>query len=786
MTSSISNMRILTIFLVLILQSTPVIAKTGPFSVPATDKSVALLGYVFGSHVGGVNLVGDSNPALIHMFELLNIISLSLGTIILTYVGVVATVNTAQEGQVMGKKMSSPWIHMRSTIGMLLMVPTPATGYSVIQSTVMWLILQGIGAADQLWNTVLEDLGHGLSATAAGQLDKTNRASFDRLDTDGSELTEQLLRSTICMAALNEPGFMDWPHKHIRLFNGHTTRGPIANGYRVSSTMYLGIKGDQDLFDICGSYEVEGHATAGDWGDVHRVNDTTVALKAQEIFDQKQLALHFMTEALMPAAQAIVREQAQPRRNDNPLNSRLLDIPDGEEYPIHPAGSKRKAVNTYIKILSSLKVPQKIDELTYIVDNGRRDGWISAGSFYFTLNMVNAEVLFPSTDNRPIGRNIPHCDTVMVCNDFMPDNAAHVLNDKLLRFLPHQDDKFKLGTRLWDAKIYLKHDNADVSTSLNTKPGVAAALTEDEQFHQDAISTLLPLFTEEHSDPIIAQGQFGLKLMNYSENEWQKDLDRQRGIINEAAQNDTFSREVMNVLDRLRENAALNLKFTGILWLVGATLAIYVPLIPYMIFVIATLGWLLLVIEAVVAAPILAVSLMLPAGEELGKIVNGLMLLLNIMLRPTLMLFGFVLASRVYRAIIELVNYSMLGNLSNLNTSGSSWAWVAIIAFYGAFILALSNKCFALIYVIPDKILRWMGGSPEYTDVQQEMGQAKGALSKGGETMSKIGIGSAEAEINKLRNRANQAGQPADEIRGLPDNRGGGQQGGGGQGGPAE
>ena len=70
-----------------------------------------------------------------------------LGIIILLYTLVISTVNTAQEGELMGRKWSSIWIPMRSVMGTGLLVPT-ASGYSLIQILVLWIIVQGVGAAN--------------------------------------------------------------------------------------------------------------------------------------------------------------------------------------------------------------------------------------------------------------------------------------------------------------------------------------------------------------------------------------------------------------------------------------------------------------------------------------------------------------------------------------------------------------------------------------------------------------------------------------------------------------
>ena len=203
----------------------------------------------------------------------------------------------------------------------------------------------------------------------------------------------------------------------------------------------------------------------------------------------------------------------------------------------------------------------------------------------------------------------------------------------------------------------------------------------------------------------------------------------------------------------------------SIVWIIGATLAIYVPLVPYMIFTVGVVGWLLLVIEAIVAAPILAISFILPAGDELGKVMQGLLLLLNIIIRPILMLFGFVLATRLYQAVVKLVNYGMLANFNNLNTTDSLFAWVAILTLYGAFIIALSNKCFTLIYALPDKILRWMGSAPEHTDASHELHEAKSTMLKGADTANKVSMGIPERNFARLQTRAKQL-VPPDAVSG--------------------
>src|SRR5581483_1158342 len=133
------------------------------FTPPPTDKSVDFLGHIFGPAIGGIQLHGTANPALMHMFERFNTAILTVGTIIISYIAIISTINTAQEGQVMGRKWSSIWIPLRTLLGMLVLIPAPASGFSVMQSIVIWDIMQSIGAVDSVWNGILNDMGNGLS-----------------------------------------------------------------------------------------------------------------------------------------------------------------------------------------------------------------------------------------------------------------------------------------------------------------------------------------------------------------------------------------------------------------------------------------------------------------------------------------------------------------------------------------------------------------------------------------------------------------------------------------------
>lgn len=128
------------------------------FAPPPTDYSVVFLGNLFGV-VDGV-LSGTGSQIMGQMFGVFNAAVLALGGIIIMYTLMVSTMNTAHEGQMLGQKWSSIWIPVRSTLGLALLIPK-ASGYCLMQIFVMWIVIQGVGAADKVWSAALSYLNRG-------------------------------------------------------------------------------------------------------------------------------------------------------------------------------------------------------------------------------------------------------------------------------------------------------------------------------------------------------------------------------------------------------------------------------------------------------------------------------------------------------------------------------------------------------------------------------------------------------------------------------------------------
>lgn len=170
------------------------------FAPPLSDYSVGFLGNVFGM-VDGV-LHGTGSQIMGVIFSVFNAAVMALGGMIITYTMIISTMNTAHEGEMLGKKWNSIWVPVRATAGFSLLIPK-ASGYCLLQIGVMWIVVQGAGAADKLWSAALGYLSRGGVIIQAQQdptkaiLGKTGTANV----TAGAMV---ILSGQVCMLAVEQ------------------------------------------------------------------------------------------------------------------------------------------------------------------------------------------------------------------------------------------------------------------------------------------------------------------------------------------------------------------------------------------------------------------------------------------------------------------------------------------------------------------------------------------------------------------------------------------------------
>jgi hypothetical protein len=208
----------------------------------------------------------------------------------------------------------------------------------------------------------------------------------------------------------------------------------------------------------------------------------------------------------------------------------------------------------------------------------------------------------------------------------------------------------------------------------------------------------------------------------------------------------------------------------------GGMLAVYVPLIPYILFTMGAIGWLTATIEAMVAAPLVALGILSPGGqgEILSRGAPAVMILFNIFLRPSLMIFGMMASMLLAPVVVMMINAGFKGVMGSINGNPGLPELIFFISAYATLLITALNKCFSLIHVIPEQVMGWIEGGGGHkagvggaADAAGEMKGAvtgaasstAGAADRGSKALDKqAGVKDAAAAATTAKNLAEDPG----------------------------
>ncbi len=671
----------------LILTAFPAVSMaTGLFQVAPTDKSMQYLGMIFGA-VGGLPIsppVGAGvNTTFSQLLYTFNEVVFALSIIILSYTGLVGLVSTAHEGEVLGKKWSVIWIPVRGALGLYLLLPT-TTNYNWIQIAMMWFIVQGVGAANALWTQVI------YSITSQGGLHTSNStATLDSVLTT----VNGIFYSELCMNMLNQ-------NTQAAAMLGENIVAYTYTDNGGNAQVQFGRLSQQGLeAPLCGAVTMPSQG-----GSVTNIISGTTDPGAA---DRTQIY-----------SDAVVTAQA------------TLDSPSQEALNL-PSASWSLA-NAFVTAAQGLQSAAASTSTTFaslssVNQQAILDGWIMAGSYYFTLittTGVNAGV---------VSYSITAPDTNHILQLLGPTLGSQILSS--------------LGQKATAYENYVQTDpgiqslnpaTAYSGSMFQTSPSMNSSL--QKAYHDlfgNFWANLAQKITDTmHSggitgDPLIAMATFGSYLTATTEIVFWSALvtlvllgaaTAFCSVLNPAA---AVYKGLLNILLPIASIMLL------LLWSAGIMMALYIPLIPYIVFTFSALTWFIVVIEAMLGAPLIALSLIIPSEDEVGKAGASVVLMLGLFLRPGLMILGFIFAAQIVIVAIGMLGYGFYGALIGNTYSIGLFGMVAVICLYAAIATTLVHESFSLIYVLPDKILRWMGGQPEGQEIAGMLGKAKGGAEAG-------------------------------------------------------
>lgn len=800
------------------------------FQIASNDQSLYYLAQIFGP-VGGLLPSQNAITILGTMFKVFNTMALVLGSIVVVYTTIVGLFATAAEGEFLGKKWHGIWVPLRMLMGMAALFPS-SSGYSGLQALIMWCVIQGIGAADTLWSTVLKYVNltgspySSFSLPSAGvnqQLQTLFQSLVCQAQTKQKVPTPDTGTQMTYMCAGSSDPFCTYSQQDMLNINGVQTvrygnkqvvygMGPArmcgtitycdASDPAVCPTSSTGDPG-KDLTNKlnCAGCKAQAQAlqtivttfgsltaniaTADDayirfWTTPY--NPVTRKPEQPDFIKQycasKGIPLNACCynqvppqgsgiSSLIPNATAPCPSQRYfpgifGGNNPPPYNVTTLsnDAISSIFFPFvaQPATQGTDfitaATNYYIGAVSGAVmdiIAQLPNSNTGQYETAQRNGWIQAGAYYYKIAQVNnAQTTAALPDLVATNKDPGTGSYATIRTNFIA--AATLIQEQISR-------------------------NQQASSLSNISPTLSQLTASSQGLIQAFMSNL----TTDKSNPLASLQAYGEAILITAQVLFSVFLVAAFWLV-------TFGSTTAWVLGT-GLNTGLGSGFTiafyillpvmmgflSALFVFGGTLAVYVPLIPFILFTMAAVGWFIGVIEAMVASPLIALGIMSPGGqhEVLGKAEPALMLLLSVVLRPSLMIFGLIIALLLSIQAVSLVNATFRYTIGTILPAPGLPEFIMILAVYTFIIVSVINKCFSLIHLIPERVITWIGGHAVTYGEEQALGEAKkGVESAAGATMGAVsgGIGLAKGVGEAKRFAKDEGGDKSGKIGIKPGN----------------
>jgi hypothetical protein len=165
--------------------------------------------------------------------------------------------------------------------------------------------------------------------------------------------------------------------------------------------------------------------------------------------------------------------------------------------------------------------------------------------------------------------------------------------------------------------------------------------------------------------------------------------------------------------------------------------------------------WFMTVVESMIAGPVIALGLVMPSQDSMGKAQPSILMMFNLFLRPSLMVLGMVFGAKLFDIFAIYFTNVMINGFGAVSNMAGFNEWYGLIFvlfffFYGYSIVAVAQRCYSMIYILPDRVISWIGGQAGgFSEVGQDLQVMQQGLTKGAEEakkgMSSVTSGAMEA-----------------------------------------
>jgi len=789
------------------LQPSPALAADAPFCASGAtgqadkpydlfhqpcsdDLFFNLLKYV----VPGIGPLSDhtenltpAHTAVANGFLAFSAVLVMIASLMLTWHVLVGVVASAYSGKVLGERWHQIWAPARVVIGIGSLVPV-AGGFGPAQVLVVYLIVWGSNLANTIWTPYIISLSKGISSSSVATNENPSGRQVVTAKLSGAdEIIYRIARMELCNAVGNQ---------YLKVTNGSAWNFDEAYGYQavpyVTSlnentwqdvtakpnfvTEFLGyFMNSEKQYRVnygsaCGSISID--VTYFDGRNADRVS-VQQQRAAAEFDEKKKAALQDAMLAIREKAREVAKTYVCHGSSDCPP-AYAFNAASASDIANQFGGELSAQVGQY-----SQKLVAAAQEYTRAFDlhegkggarslvealtaEASKKGWAASGIYYLTLSQVQSAV-YSKAMERP---------------DFKAPSAegASSIPKGLMEVLwgyPEQPGAVTAFDNWWHtARTSFSGFDPTAAKASRIRSGddsILGTITNEllDGFFQFSIGTLNKL---DPFNPLVSIVDFGHVILNFA---WGALLAT--GALTLAKNFSVpvvgkFASSVFNLFSSLSAGSVTGALLGFVLMLLlavfaaGVMHAYVIPMIPYVQVMFFLMGMLILLVEALIAAPLWAFFHVRMDGAELIEQVQrpGYMIAFNLLLRPSLMILGLMMSYFVFGAMAWFVvnTFGVAASAATAEYAVGPIGAIVMIAIMTYLHWQLALRSFSLINQVPDRVTRWFGHSSEGLGEESENQRTVAFASQIGHRSEGITkVGSVASKAGAARSAARSAGR---------------------------
>lgn len=628
------------------------------------DLSRQALVMIFGDVV--TNPLSTETSMVGELFFVFNGIVMAIAVVWFLVVTLTHLVKAGQRGKVFsqGSSMVGP---VSTAAGFMTLVPT-VSGWSIAQLIFLWAAsVMGIGSANVVTDRTVDLLKDGYSLVVQPVAPQTVSAA------------RAIYEMNLCMYSTN------------------TELRDMYQQYGQAGTPLMGIKALSDGFEIG-----NGSALCGAARLPESLADKTTGwlfpapVNTESIISAQRSAMNEMQNNLSTAAAQFVTALV------NKQNSGAGALPDAE------ADIQRAAKAYENRINQTLSAQGQTSELADVLAAQlKRSGWLALGSWYQTFATANNKIN-DAVQLKPVITGRSGIGEVGVSDLFNNVFTVYRSQKQNTSFVP------PLGTE--SAK--------DTQQSLDASEASAVFvgfLNSPMQKLANAIAT-----SELGSDFGTGNQMNPMLKMKYVGDITLGGAEAALGIftgakILAAVSTEGFWGQVASAFSgNATQGIAAGLDALSpivyfilfMLFGIGFSLSIYLPFIPFIYWLTAAANWIVSVFVGVTGGTLWAATHIGTEGDRGHRSAYGYIFLIDVMIRPMLMVFGFIFASITLIVMGTLLNLMLGPAIANVqaNSITGIFSLIGILTLYARICTTTVTRVFGLQVTMPDYIISWLGG----------------------------------------------------------------------------